>query len=149
MGGHVADDMRIVTDARGAGVSRPTIGLGGGTGDEVGFKKSVQAASRVIGHFAKADTAGTGAAVLDLHRTGHEDFAFMAASAAASEGSFLLLQMISVLSTSTGPASGLRPGATMLRRSLANIRQADLYEPKASWRCSCSAEMPLEWVAIR
>ena len=22
-------------------------------------------------------------------------------------------------------------------------------ERKASWRCSCSAEMPLEWVAIR
>src|SRR5215469_670462 len=86
MGGHVADDIRIVTDARGAGVSRPTIGLGSSTGDEVGFKKSVQAASRVIGHFAKADTAGTGATVLDLHRTGDEDFALMAASAATSEG---------------------------------------------------------------
>ena len=46
----------------------------------------MQAASRVIGHFAKADTTGTGAAVLDLHRTGDEDFALMAASAAASEG---------------------------------------------------------------
>src|SRR6516164_10064546 len=83
MGGHVADDMRIVTDARGAEVSRPTIGLGGGTGDEVGFKKSVQAASRVIGHFAKADTTGT--AILDLDGAGDEDFALMAASAATGD----------------------------------------------------------------
>ncbi len=32
---------------------------------------------------------------------------------------------------------------------LAAINQADLYEPKASWRCSCSAENAVEWVAIR
>jgi len=63
---------------------------------------------------------------------------------APAAGSFLLRQTISVSSTSTRPASGLRPGASMLRRSLAQISQAVLYEPKASWRCSCNAEIPLE-----
>ena len=65
-------------------ILRPTIGLGGSAGEEVGFEKNVQAASRVIGHFAKADTAGTGAAVLDL--APHQRRGFMAASAAASQG---------------------------------------------------------------
>src|SRR6516165_9122572 len=41
-------------------------------------------------------------------------------------GSFLLRQTISVSSTSTRPASGLRPGASMPQRSLAQISHAVL-----------------------
>jgi hypothetical protein len=37
----------------------------------------------------------------------------------------------------------------MARRSLAANIQAVRYEPRLSWLCSCSAEMPLECVAIR
>jgi hypothetical protein len=37
----------------------------------------------------------------------------------------------------------------MARRSLAHNIQAVRYEPRPSWLCSCSAEMPLECVAIR
>jgi hypothetical protein len=40
-------------------------------------------------------------------------------------------------------------GATMLWRSLAQISQPDLYEPRASGRCSCKCRDPLERVAIR
>ena len=36
MGGHLADDMGIVLDAGGAGISRPSVGLGGSAGGEVG-----------------------------------------------------------------------------------------------------------------
>src|SRR5665809_126136 len=52
-------------------------------------------------------------------------------------------------STSTRPARGWRPGASIARRSLAASIQAVRYEPKPSCACSCSAEMPLECVAIR
>ena len=86
----------------------------------------MQTASRVIGHLAEADTAGTGSAILDLDRADDENFAVMAASATAGERIVWLRQMISVSSTSTRPARALRPAATMLRRSLAAISQADL-----------------------
>jgi hypothetical protein len=147
VGGHFTDDMELVIDAGGAGISRPSVGLGGGAGGEIGFEEGMQAGSRVIGHLTEPDAAGAGPAVLDLDRADDEDFALMAAAATAV--TVLLRQTISVSSTSTRPASALRPGAIMLRRSLAAISQADLYEPKPSWRCSCRAEMPLEWVAIR
>ena len=43
VGGHLADEMGIVGDAGGAGISGPTIGLGGGTGAEVGGEEGVEA----------------------------------------------------------------------------------------------------------
>jgi hypothetical protein len=54
-----------------------------------------------------------------------------------------------VSSASTTPLSGSRSGLTMARRSLAANIQAVRYEPRLSWLCSCSAEMPLECVAIK
>src|ERR1700758_1290663 len=75
MGGHFADDMGIVIDAGGAEISRPAVSLSGGAGREIGFEKRVQTASRVIGHLAEADTAGAGAAILDLDRRDDEDLA--------------------------------------------------------------------------
>ena len=45
MGGHLADDMGIMGDAGGAGISGPTIGLGGGAGGEVGGEEGVEAAA--------------------------------------------------------------------------------------------------------
>ena len=43
----------------------------------------MQTGSRVIGHLLKADTAGTGPAVLHFDRTDDEDFALMTAPATA------------------------------------------------------------------
>jgi hypothetical protein len=37
----------------------------------------------------------------------------------------------------------------MARRSLAHNIEPVRYEPRPSWLCSCSAEMPLECVAIK
>ena len=76
---------------------------------------------RVVGDLAEPDAARSGTAVGHLDRADHEDFALMAAPAAALTGSFLLRQTSSVLSTSIRPDSRLRPGATMLRRSLAHV----------------------------
>src|SRR3954463_3735888 len=43
MGGHTADDMRIVRDPRGTGIPRPAVGFGGGTGSEIGLEEGMQA----------------------------------------------------------------------------------------------------------
>jgi hypothetical protein len=41
MGGHLADDMRVMDEARSAGVAGPSVGLGGGTGSQVGGEEGV------------------------------------------------------------------------------------------------------------
>ena len=58
MGGHLADDMGIVGDAGGAGISGPAIGLGGSAGGEIGGEEGMEAGGRVIGDLAQADAAG-------------------------------------------------------------------------------------------
>src|ERR1700747_1178102 len=60
--GHPADDMRIRGDAGSSGISGPTIGLGSGTGREIGGEKGMKASGRIIGDLAKADAAGTAGA---------------------------------------------------------------------------------------
>jgi hypothetical protein len=69
--------------------------------------------------------------------------------AGITTGSFLVRNGMIVSSASTRPLSGSRSGLTMARRSLAHSIQAVRYEPRPSWFCSCSAEMPLECVAIK
>ncbi len=91
----------------------------------------MQTAGRVVAHLGETDAAGT--AILDLDRTDDDDLALVTASATTSHRTMLYCgRAISVSSISTSPASGLRFGATMLWRSLAQITQADLYEPRAS-----------------
>src|SRR5689334_10325515 len=85
MGGHLADDVGIVDDAGGAGISGPAIGLGSSAEAEVGGEEDVEAGSRVIGDLAQADAAGAAAAVLYLDGADHQHFALMAAPAAASD----------------------------------------------------------------
>jgi len=74
MGSHLADDMGIVG---GAGISRPTIGLGGGAGAEVGGEEGVEADCRVIGDLAQADAAGAEAAVHNLDGAEDQHFALI------------------------------------------------------------------------
>src|SRR5467141_2974355 len=69
--------------------------------------------------------------------------------AGTTTGSSLVRNGMIVSSASTTPHRGSRSGLTMARRSLAHNIQAVRYEPRPSWLCSCSAEMPLECVAIR
>jgi hypothetical protein len=126
MGGHLADDVGIVGDAGGTGVSRPTIRLGGGAGGDVGGKEGVEAGGRVISDLAEADAAGAKPAVFDLDGADDQHFALMAAPATAGDRIILLRQGISVSSTSTRPARGLRPGASVLQRSLAQRSHAVL-----------------------
>ena len=85
VGGHLADDMGIVSDTGGAGISGPTIRLGGGTGREVGGEEGVEAGGRVISDLAEADAAGTKAAVFDLDGADDQHFALMAAPATARD----------------------------------------------------------------
>ena len=111
--------------------------------------KGVQAGGRVVGHLAEADAAGAGAAVLDLDGADDQHLALMAASAAAGQRIVLAaaddLGLVDLDQAGERAAAGRDHAAAQLAAN----SQADLYEPKPSWRCSCSAEMPLEWVAIR
>ena len=58
VGGHLADDMRIMDETCGAGIVGPSVGLGGGAGGEVGGEEGVQAGGRVIGYLAQPNAAG-------------------------------------------------------------------------------------------
>src|SRR3954471_20765300 len=84
MGGHAADDMRIVHDTASTGIPWPAVGLGGGTGGEIGLEEGMQALGRVVGHLLQADA--TGAAIPDLDGADHEYLALMAAPTATGQG---------------------------------------------------------------
>ena len=86
MGGHLADDMGIVADARSAGIGGPSVGFGGSARGKVTGNKGMQAVCRVVGDLAETDAAGAGTAVRDLDGADEEDFALMAATAAAGHG---------------------------------------------------------------
>ena len=75
----------IVGDAGGAGISGPTIRLGGRTGSDVGGEKGVEADGRVISDLAEADAAGAKPAVFDLDGTDDQHFALMTAPATARD----------------------------------------------------------------
>jgi hypothetical protein len=66
MGGHLADDMGIVADAGGAGISGPSVGLGGRPRCEILGNEGMQAVGRVVGHLGEPDAPGSGAAVLAI-----------------------------------------------------------------------------------
>src|SRR5712671_8025898 len=85
MGGHPADNVGIVGDAGGAGISGPTIRLGDGAGGNIGGEESVEADSRVIRDLAEADAAGAKPAVLDFDGADNQHFALMAAPATARD----------------------------------------------------------------
>ena len=89
VGGHLADDVRLVMDAGGAGITGQPVGLGGGAGGEMGGEEGVQAGGRKIGYLLEADPAGAGTAVLHLDGADDEDLALVAAPAAAGGGILL------------------------------------------------------------
>ena len=60
--------------------------------------------------------------------------------AAAGDFGFVNLDETSQRAAARGEHAAAQLGADQPSR---------LVGPKASWRCSCRAEMPLEWVAIR
>src|SRR3954447_316642 len=126
MSGHAADDMRIVGDAGSTGIPGPAVGLGGGAGGEIGFEKGMQTIGRIVGHLLEADATGAGPAILDLDGADHEDFALMAAPAAAGQGIVLAAADDLGFVDLDEAGKGLRSPATMLRRSLAHNSQADL-----------------------
>src|ERR1700745_4220547 len=58
MGGHRADDTGIVGDAGGAGISGPTIRLGGGAGSDVDGEEGVGAGGRGLRGLGGGGAAG-------------------------------------------------------------------------------------------
>src|SRR3954454_4774773 len=86
MGGHAADDMRVVRDTGSTGIACPAVGLDGGAGGEIGLEEGMQAIGRIVGHLLQADATGAGPAVRDLDGADHEYLSLMAAPATASQG---------------------------------------------------------------
>src|SRR3954451_8748385 len=70
MGGHTADNMRIVRDAGSTGVPRPAVGLGGGAGGEIGLEEGMQTVGRIVGHLLKTDASGAGPGPATLYLDG-------------------------------------------------------------------------------
>jgi hypothetical protein len=58
MGGHAADNVRIVGNAGSGGISGPAVGLGGGAGSEMGLEEGVQAVGRVVGNCCRGMRPG-------------------------------------------------------------------------------------------
>src|SRR6516164_6814370 len=81
--GHLADDVGIMGDAGGAGISGPTIGLGSGAGGKVSGEKGMKAGGRIIRDLAEADAPG--AIILDLDGADDQHLALMAAPAATGD----------------------------------------------------------------
>src|SRR6266511_2852555 len=65
MGGHRADDVRIVGDARRAFVGGPAVGLGGGAGGDIGRDEGVQACGGEAGYGGEPHPAGSAVAHFD------------------------------------------------------------------------------------
>src|SRR3954463_1502067 len=78
MGGHAADDMRIMRDAGSTGIPGPAVGLGGGAGGKIGREERMQTTGRIVGHLLEADATGAGPAILDLDGADHGYLAVMA-----------------------------------------------------------------------
>ena len=136
-------------DAGGAGITGQPVGLGGGSGGEIGGEEGVQAGGRVTGYLFGADTAGARTAVLHLDSAADQDLALAAAPTTAGERIVLAaardLGLVDLDKTGQGAAAGRHHAAAQFGAD----QPGRLYEPEASWRCSCRAVMPLEWVAIR
>jgi hypothetical protein len=146
---HLADDMGFMGDAGGSGISGPTIGLGSGTGREIGGEKRMQASSRIIGDLAEADAAGTATAVLDLNGADDQHFALMAAPATPADGivfaaaddfGFIHFDQPGQRAAPRGEHAAAQFGAEQPRR---------LIGAKGELALQLQREMPLEWVAIR
>src|SRR3954447_6992870 len=88
MGGHAADNMRIMRDIGCTGIPWPAVGLCGGAGGKIGLEKGMQTTGRIVGHLLETDAtgAGSGPAVRDLDGADHKYLALMAAPAAAGQG---------------------------------------------------------------
>src|SRR3979490_970609 len=117
MGGHLADDTRIVADAGSAGIGGPDVGLGGSPGCEIAGDEGMQAIGRIIGHFGETNAAGAGTAVLDLDGADDQHFTLMAASAAAGHGIMLAADASRCARSPTTHATPtIRPTASRSRR---------------------------------
>ena len=123
MCGHGADDVGIVLVDGDAGISGPSIGLGGaGRGDVTG-DEGVETAGTVVGESGQAQSARL-VAVAHLDATDHEQLAVMASPGAAAGGVVLGPERQGGFVDLDQPDNGLRSGSTIARRSLAASIQA-------------------------
>ena len=123
MCGHGADDVGIVLVDGDAGISGPSIGLGGaGRGDVTG-DEGVETAGTVVGESGQAQSARL-VAVAHLDATDHEQLAVMASPGAAAGGVVLGPERQGGFVDLDQPRQRIASGSTIARRSLAASIQA-------------------------
>ena len=83
MGGHRADDMRVMADAGDAGIAGPAVGLGAGAGAEIVMHECVQSGSRKVLDPGQPEAAAPTFGI-DLDRAGDQQLALMAAALTAA-----------------------------------------------------------------
>src|SRR6516225_9391248 len=136
---HRADRDRLVLDLRNVVVGWPVVRHQPGVGGHGAKHESVITFSRARRGVPPSTSTAPATSILPTPLR----------PAGTTIGSFLVRNGMVVSSASTTPLSGSRSGLTIARRSLPHNIQAARYEPRPSWLCSCSAEMPLECVAMR
>ena len=124
MGSHLADDMRVMGDIGGAGISGPSVGFDRCALRHIGGDEAMQRCGREVLDFRETNAPWSAAS--DFDRANDAHFALGGAPAASCDRIILGPQGSVVSSTSAMPPSGERDGATMLRRSLAASSHADL-----------------------
>src|SRR6516162_4687700 len=144
---HLADGDCLVLDIGNVAVGWPVVRHQPGVGGHGAEHESVDLVLAEALDYLQPGASRR--AAVDFDRPCDQHLADPTAPAGTTIGSFLVRNGMVVSSASTTPLSGSRSGLTIARRSLPHNIQAVRYEPRPSWLCSCSAEMPLECVAMR
>ena len=125
VGGHVANDMRVVGVEGNICISRPTIGLGGTGRGDVLRDEFVEAVSAVVSNAVEAQPSRRVAvANFDAADHQHSILPSWLRPAPPACGSSPVWKGNEVSSISTRPDNGLQSGSTIARRSLAASIQA-------------------------
>ena len=129
MGGHVSDDVRVVCDAGRAGVAGPAVGPGRGAGARLAPRKACRLSAEKSSIRARRIRPGPPSPTSTAPAT--NNLPWWLRRPPPLGGSSLERQAIRLSSTSTRPASGMRSGATMARRSLVASNHAVLIGTQA------------------
>ena len=129
VGGHFVDDMRVVVDARGAGVCGPAVGVGGSAFGDIGLDESVQTRRRIILDDRQADTPRSVADDLD----GTSERQPAVAAAPLATGGRIVLGPIQCMAGRTGEFTrGSIPRFSAVRAKLKDNRNLCLVRKNGS-----------------
>ncbi len=147
VGGHGADDMGIVIDLGSAGIGGPSVGLERRTASDVGGDEGADAFGGIVGDRRQAKA--TRAVADDFDRSDHRHLARLASAAAAGNGVFFGPERDRGLVDFDHARQRIAFGVGHCPTEFGAQQPRRFVGTEPELLCSCTAEMPLEWVAIR